>query len=759
MALETVLNPSALLGWAYHLSYFFGSVSVGYLLLRLTYPDIRIIDKNKSLGISFVLGAAVYVFAQATSEGISWVSGISGLLPGIILAYSAVGFLLLKIYFYFTTPSLLTIGVPIHSVSIAAKAMNEPEPASVKAQQINSDEIPSWIKSSKPAQQGPGSKIYISEKSISSEKEAGIGSSYFGQHTQKTGVASEGPSKVPIPQMRPPAPEKKKTESPSEEEEDINDLMYGKAAIKAPSAPRKDAVAQEKEDMPKEQKNVVSASQPEKKAEPAVSAAQVTTAPQTPSKPAKAGFFDGLIAAFSFGGKAKQQGSQQKPMLPATVPGQNSISQLLPEKAGAIPGQNKQGYKATPLPKIQAPGATQQAPPWILRNQKQEKGTQEPAPADKQAAQAGTSKEAETQAQSAAQPNNENLPPTITLDVIPRKKDGSAAKGGSKIAPELLAPKGSPAQQSQMQGVREVSVGEEQLMGEAKKHAGENEKAGLIELEVPIKQSDMEQRPRMFTAVGEPGEARKTIRRAKEAEAEIILDDIMPQIEKQNRRIRETDYDNGDSQNANADGQQSSMPRHRMYAQDQDSIRVVAPKEVMESGEFGEIINDVYGQLKNTSGKPSGQFVNTPPKPSVTSDKGVKVLSDPDASKSPAQFSDIEKELFGKDEAAPKPASGTTEGQGLFDQLNTINTTGGMPPGAKQPIKTTSDVEFVHIQGAKGLGCPNCHQNNSRIVFCPYCGSGMCANCSPNVRMEPDGFAYICPKCGEEVHIKKKAAA
>jgi predicted RNA-binding Zn-ribbon protein involved in translation (DUF1610 family) len=34
----------------------------------------------------------------------------------------------------------------------------------------------------------------------------------------------------------------------------------------------------------------------------------------------------------------------------------------------------------------------------------------------------------------------------------------------------------------------------------------------------------------------------------------------------------------------------------------------------------------------------------------------------------------------------------------------------------------------------------------------------MCTNCSPNVRVDAAGFVYTCPKCGEEVHIKKKAA-
>ncbi len=96
----------------------------------------------------------------------------------------------------------------------------------------------------------------------------------------------------------------------------------------------------------------------------------------------------------------------------------------------------------------------------------------------------------------------------------------------------------------------------------------------------------------------------------------------------------------------------------------------------------------------------------------------------------------------------------------MFDQLSRINAVEGPIGKAKESgLKSSSDMEFVHIGNEAGMGCPTCHQKNSRIVFCPYCGSGMCTNCSPNVRVDLAGFVYSCPKCGEEVHIKKKAAA
>ncbi|NUN11478.1 hypothetical protein HUU53_02435 [Candidatus Micrarchaeota archaeon] len=75
-------------------------------------------------------------------------------------------------------------------------------------------------------------------------------------------------------------------------------------------------------------------------------------------------------------------------------------------------------------------------------------------------------------------------------------------------------------------------------------------------------------------------------------------------------------------------------------------------------------------------------------------------------------------------------------------------------PNALFSEKKESDVVFVKADGPGS--CPRCKAKNSRIVFCPYCGSAMCANCSPQITPKDDGFEYICPNCMEEVFIKKK---
>lgn len=66
------------------------------------------------------------------------------------------------------------------------------------------------------------------------------------------------------------------------------------------------------------------------------------------------------------------------------------------------------------------------------------------------------------------------------------------------------------------------------------------------------------------------------------------------------------------------------------------------------------------------------------------------------------------------------------------------------------------DKEVTAVPVAQLPVCPTCKRKNSRIVFCPYCGTGMCANCSPKVIPGPDGFTYTCPKCQEDIPVKKK---
>jgi hypothetical protein len=257
----------------------------------------------------------------------------------------------------------------------------------------------------------------------------------------------------------------------------------------------------------------------------------------------------------------------------------------------------------------------------------------------------------------------------------------------------------------------------------------------------------------------EPPKTRKEL----EVESELMVEDLVPKASReaaagqqpeqpgQRRRFYEQAAAEGAAVPQAAESPES---RRRMYAR-QGSIRVIAPRDVSETDEFADIISDIYSQLKSSAREESlndSIKVNVPP-----SSAGLS-KAQPKEGAAKGRFDELEAELFGQQ---AKPAALPAQEESVFGQLSKISAVegAGAAKAAETGLKPSSDMEFVHIGNEAGMGCPTCHQKNSRIVFCPYCGSGMCTNCSPNVRVDAGGFAYSCPKCGEEVHIRKKAAA
>ncbi|MEM4255334.1 MAG: hypothetical protein QXR53_03325 [Candidatus Norongarragalinales archaeon] len=169
-------------------------------------------------------------------------------------------------------------------------------------------------------------------------------------------------------------------------------------------------------------------------------------------------------------------------------------------------------------------------------------------------------------------------------------------------------------------------------------------------------------------------------------------------------------------------------------------------KEVSEEEEFESMVQEVYNQLQisKTRAEVSDKLKLSPPPAEGKAEQKISAMQ---AEPSQPQLSPIS--LFSEEPAktAPTPLPSPSS---LFDQLNAIS--GG---GAGTAQKTEADVKFVKIP-ANGAGCPRCHASNSRIVFCPYCGSGMCANCTPLITPKEDGFDYACPKCGENVFVKRQ---
>ncbi|MFA5247331.1 MAG: hypothetical protein WC408_05580, partial [Candidatus Micrarchaeia archaeon] len=115
------MDISFAIGIIYYLFYFFGAGSIGYLLVRITYPDIRILDKDAKLGISAILGFIIMVIACA-GEYVFGLFFLQGLMPLLSMIIVLVTFGIMKVYFFVNSPRMLTIGLPVHSASKAAKA-------------------------------------------------------------------------------------------------------------------------------------------------------------------------------------------------------------------------------------------------------------------------------------------------------------------------------------------------------------------------------------------------------------------------------------------------------------------------------------------------------------------------------------------------------------------------------------------------------------------------------------------------------------
>jgi hypothetical protein len=162
-------------------------------------------------------------------------------------------------------------------------------------------------------------------------------------------------------------------------------------------------------------------------------------------------------------------------------------------------------------------------------------------------------------------------------------------------------------------------------------------------------------------------------------------------------------------------------------------------KPLGEEEEFDVMVQEVYNQIQVSKERAfvSDKLKISPP-PAETPFEKLEAQGQPTQQKpSGGLFEKLE-------QVNERPAAGPSS---LFDQLSVIS-------GGKSE-KQESDVQFIQLP-ANGAGCPRCHSNTARIVFCPYCGSGMCANCSPLIKALDDGFEYTCPKCGENVFVKKQ---
>ncbi|PIT85106.1 hypothetical protein COU36_05195 [Candidatus Micrarchaeota archaeon CG10_big_fil_rev_8_21_14_0_10_59_7] len=172
---------------------------------------------------------------------------------------------------------------------------------------------------------------------------------------------------------------------------------------------------------------------------------------------------------------------------------------------------------------------------------------------------------------------------------------------------------------------------------------------------------------------------------------------------------------------------------HELYKKQQEKAEGGKPKQE----DYGLLVQEIYTKTSKEE----------PKKEAPAKKEGKAERQAAAAEKKELTMAD----LFGQQPAKKAPEIEPKEGD-LFRQLSAMASGTEAKAGAPK-----EDVHLVRVEASKSAGCPTCGSKSSRIVFCPYCGSGMCANCSPMIVPLPDSFTYTCPRCGEEVSVKKKA--
>ncbi len=94
-----------------------GSVSVGYMLLRMAAPDSRLLDEEHKLGYGALAGLAIVVIAVLLDSLLtSWESVLAakGAFPLAFAATAIVSFVGLRLWFVLSPSETTTVGLPLH---------------------------------------------------------------------------------------------------------------------------------------------------------------------------------------------------------------------------------------------------------------------------------------------------------------------------------------------------------------------------------------------------------------------------------------------------------------------------------------------------------------------------------------------------------------------------------------------------------------------------------------------------------------------
>ncbi len=211
--------------------------------------------------------------------------------------------------------------------------------------------------------------------------------------------------------------------------------------------------------------------------------------------------------------------------------------------------------------------------------------------------------------------------------------------------------------------------------------------------------------------------------------------------------------------------------RHRLYLERRGGAgggggsgdsRARLEQERSEKQELNALFSDVYSQLDKPGNPGAARTAAQRGAAARGAAGGATAVVD----EKPLSMNDLfSTESGNKKEGAENAnaAAGAAGGSGssVFSQLENLDAAGGesKPASAAPEGEAKAQVQVVKMEVGKNAGCPHCGAKNVRVVFCPYCGSGMCANCTPSLKPTPEAFVYTCPKCGEEVPVARAKKA
>lgn len=644
-----------------------GSVTLGYLLLRITIPEVRTLPYEMKMGSAGISGALLAIAAFGIDYLFGTEPGVvfnSGIYPIIIFALFLLSFVILKLYFVFTRPEFLTVGVPVASqptITLQIERVERKVEPEVKEEIIGkrqgSDmrDRPQDSKADVIQRLRKDDMKVVAQENVELHKKE----DFFSRITMI--FSQKKDRKVPLDEM------KKARIVPIET---VSEGAGAKAPIDA---------------SPKIQRQMDAAGSGE-------------------------------------GGEMSDEKTRQK------------IYEIRRKSAGGQ-GNNEAG----------GTDAGKQGPAQITPMAKPD------------------------------EPRKGYM--AMVGDIIGEEKkgsDGGKAQaiskplGGDKPA-DAVKPQGeanAPQNQKQLD-----AGGHERLYVAAK--MDQDEKAGMPSGFV---------RERFST---DPKLKEEQLKKASEAEAEAVMQDILPQdvLVKEvtqppvdgHRHLYEVVQDRqsasrpqgGQSGRAQIASQPGGIMHRRYLIRNAESgessgVSVVANASSMQSDNFDSMVSDVYSQLKSTKTQGIARDLKVAP---------PKGSSSKDAPRAEITFED----LLGDKPAEKKEGEGAG-GSSIMAQLSGLTVGSSMSGGevkmaggtgsassqaqaASQSPTSKTSIDFVKIEAEKGMGCPTCHAKNTKIIFCPYCGTGMCANCSPSIKIKEGEFVYTCPKCKEDVDIRKKSAS